>query len=235
MTHLDGERLAGAALGEPDALGRRDRWHLSRCAACRGELAELGRLVAAGRSGPPEPLRPPRPGLLAAVRAELDADAAAEPVRAAERPPVDVPGRVARRRPVRWLVAAGVVVVVGVAAAVTYRETREDVVASAVLAPLPAHAGHGTAQVVRDRDGQELSVAITTAPPADRFEELWLLSSDGRGMISVGIVPPTGRATFPLPPEAAALDSYTVVDVSLEPYDGNPAHSRNSVLRGTLR
>jgi hypothetical protein len=30
------------------------------------------------------------------------------------------------------------------------------------------------------------------------------------------------------------LDGFTIVDVSIEPYDGNPEHSRISEVRGTL-
>jgi hypothetical protein len=30
------------------------------------------------------------------------------------------------------------------------------------------------------------------------------------------------------------LDRFTIVDVSIEPYDGNPERSRNSQVRGTL-
>jgi len=41
--------------------------------------------------------------------------------------------------------------------------------------------------------------------------------------------------TYPLPTLLAdGLDSFTIVDVSIEPYDGNPEHSRNSQVRGTL-
>ena len=45
---------------------------------------------------------------------------------------------------------------------------------------------------------------------------------------------PTLR-TYPLPTLLAdGLDGFTIVDVSIEPYDGNPEHSRNSQVRGTL-
>ena len=53
-------------------------------------------------------------------------------------------------------------------------------------------------------------------------------------MISLGVLPPDGRGRYPVPAAAAALAGYTIVDISLEPYDGDAAHSRNSVLRGTL-
>ena len=69
----------------------------------------------------------------------------------------------------------------------------------------------------------------------DGFEELRLFNTDGRRMISLGVVPPDGRASFPLPQSSGgSLDGYSVVDISWEPLDGNAAHSSNSLLRGTL-
>jgi hypothetical protein len=253
MKHLDEEALAGAALDDGDELGPRDRRHLVRCRACAGRLAELQQVVATGRSAQPYPLRPPRPGLLAAIQAELDRDQ--EPGTTEVREPLPVPvfvpdaesanvsplrgspgGRTrSRRHPGRWLLAAAVVVAVGVTGAVAYRQAGDDVLATAVLTPLPSKSGQGTAELIRSRDGQELSVTVTAPPPGDAFEELWLFDADGRGMISVGILPETGRATFPVPRVAGALNAYTVVDISLEPFDGDPAHSHNSILRGTLR
>lgn len=257
MTHVREEVLAGQALGEPDELSRRERWHLGRCDDCSGRLSDLRRIVATGRSSGAagvEPVRPPRPGLLAAIHAELDLDDAPAPVGPTTAPVTTTPVTTLPTRPTlptpdvelvdrpvaghrrrtRWLVAAAVVAAVGVTATVAYRQENQQVVATAVLAPLPTKAGSGTAEIVRGRDGQELSVSLSTTTPPDTFVELWLFDAATGGMISVGIVPPTGRGTFPLPAAGQALSAYTVVDVSQEPFDGNPAHSRNSILRGTL-
>lgn len=35
-------------------------------------------------------------------------------------------------------------------------------------------------------------------------------------------------------PDGLDADAYSVVDVSIQPYDGDPAHSGDSLLRGTL-
>ena len=242
MSHLHEDALAGAALDDGDELHLRDRWHLVRCRECAGRLAGLRQVVATGRSGEPYPLRPPRPGLLADIRAELaDGDGPrTEDVRDAwpgsTSDAVSSPSSLRRQRPrrIRWLVAAAALAAVGVATTVAYRQASDEVIATAVLSPLPAKSGRGTAEIIRGRDGQELAVRVTTAPPTDAFEELWLFDADGPGMISVGILPATGQATFPLP-SAGGLAGYTVVDISLEPFDGNPAHSHNSILRGTLR
>jgi RNA polymerase sigma-70 factor (ECF subfamily) len=40
-----------------------------------------------------------------------------------------------------------------------------------------------------------------------------------------------GRFTFPV---GLDLDDFAVVDVSAEPFDGDPAHSGDSILRGEL-
>jgi anti-sigma-K factor RskA len=64
---------------------------------------------------------------------------------------------------------------------------------------------------------------------------VWLINTDGQRMYTLGVLPDDGRASYPLPPELAGqLQGFTTVDVSIEPYDGNPAHSRESQVRGIL-
>ncbi len=54
-------------------------------------------------------------------------------------------------------------------------------------------------------------------------------------MYSLGVLPATGSGTYPLPGLLGdGLEGFTIVDVSIEPYDGNPEHSRDSQVRGTL-
>lgn len=73
--------------------------------------------------------------------------------------------------------------------------------------------------------------------PSRRGEhyELWLLNS-GTDLVSVGTfrVGADGRVTadFPL---GVDPDRYAFLDVSVEPDDGNPAHSTRSVLRSARR
>ena len=62
---------------------------------------------------------------------------------------------------------------------------------------------------------------------------MWLLGADGKRLVSLGLLDGT-TARFPLPPEVD-LSQFPVVDVSLEPADGNPAHSGDSIVRGTLQ
>ncbi len=52
--------------------------------------------------------------------------------------------------------------------------------------------------------------------------------------MSVGLLDTQGtRAAFPLPPSVDVAE-FPVVDISLEPVDGNPAHCGDSIVRGTL-
>lgn len=236
MRHLHDELLAGLALGEPAQPSPRERAHLLSCRTCAAQLQELQALVTLGRAEKPGPVRPPRPAVLAAVLAELAADASSAPPGAA---PVALLERHRRvpsgRSSARRLLAAAAVLAVAVGGAVWYRAaTAEVVVASTTLAPLPDRSGSGTARLI-ERDGDvRLAVDVTRPVAGDVFEELWLINTDGRRMISLGVVPPDGRGTYPVPITEPGLDGYTVVDISLEPFDGDAAHSRNSLLRGTL-
>lgn len=243
MRHLHEELLAGLALGEADPLSRRERAHLLICRHCAGRLADLRTIVATGREAKPYPLRETRRGLLAAIQAELGNDEAAQATyvlpAAMEATPVDLTARrrasgLALRHPAR-LAAAAALVAVTVGGTIWYESASDEVVvASATLQALPSKSGEGTARLVRKHGIPELSVAVTAQPPANAFAELWLINTDNHRMISLGIVPPGGRATYAVPAAAGALEGYTIVDISAEPLDGNAAHSKNSILRGTL-
>lgn len=239
MRHLHDELLAGMALGEPDELSGPGRAHLLVCRYCSGRLAELRTVVATGRAGEPGPLRAPRPGLLGAIQAELAGDPEGAPATVSPKEFSPLSDRRAGTRPrlqhARRLVTAAAVLAVALGGTLWYRSIpSETVVSRATLSALPDKSGQGTAQLT-DRDGtQQLSIDVTAPKTPNAFEELWLINTDGRRMISLGIVPPDGRATYPVPAAQGALDGYTVVDISLEPFDGNAAHSHNSVLRGTL-
>jgi Anti-sigma-K factor rskA len=53
---------------------------------------------------------------------------------------------------------------------------------------------------------------------------------DAGTVLSVGVLPAGGQARFTLP--ASVLDRYQAIDVSLEADDGDPTHSKRSLLRG---
>jgi hypothetical protein len=54
-------------------------------------------------------------------------------------------------------------------------------------------------------------------------------------MYSLGVLSAAGTGTYPLPARlGSSLEGFNIVDVSIEPYDGNVLHSQNSQVRGTL-
>jgi hypothetical protein len=99
------------------------------------------------------------------------------------------------------------------------------------LEPLPGKTGGGTADLIQS--GNELQVSVTGLEASTGYYELWLINSDGERMVSLGVLDPTEGGTFRIPDNATS-EGYRIVDISLEPNDGNPAHSRDSVVRGTL-
>ena len=148
-----------------------------------------------------------------------------------------------RRRVVPLLLAGALVgVATGVAGTEVAQRLTEDsgegetVVADTPLDPLPTWLATGDATVVRLADGdRELRVDlnVTTAPSRDPgFREVWLVDRGVTRFVSLGVLA-GGTGTFVIP---AALDlaEFPVVDISLEPYDGEPAHSGDSIARGIL-
>ena len=111
-----------------------------------------------------------------------------------------------------------------------------DVVASTPLVALPGHSGAGTAELLRHDGTAELRVRVDSdTVPAQNYRELWLINTDGKRMYSIGVLPPSGRGTYPIPPQLGTdLAGFTIVDVSSEPPDGDARHSLDSVVRGTL-
>jgi len=62
---------------------------------------------------------------------------------------------------------------------------------------------------------------------------VWLLDLEQGRMVALGVLDDRGRGRLTLPDGVRVAD-YPEVDVSLEPDDGDPAHSGDSVLRGEL-
>jgi hypothetical protein len=232
--HVHPDDLAVVALGDPPEAA--DQAHLAACALCRAELDELRAVVAGARSVTPEdtPVAP-RPQVWEAVAAELelgrDRSAAPGTSEAAAVVPLARP-----RRRTALLVAAAAIVGLLVGSVVTglvvSRGGPGGVVASADLAALPERQGTGAAEVVGSGDRRELRLDVTGLTTGDGFYEVWLLDADGKRLVSLGLLDGS-TARFPLPPQVDLAD-FPVVDVSLEPADGNPAHSGDSIVRGTL-
>jgi len=242
MTHLDPDRLADRALGTDDPLTAAEQNHLAGCAECRDQLAELSRIAELGRN--PEHVAHqlvPTEAMWQSIQVQLATETPATTEAAAEPAPssptvTELPRRTPRPR--SWLLVAAAAVVgliIGVGVTTVAVRDRVEVTSSTALEALPGQTGQGTAELVNDRGRPELRVQIDAPPTPDRYREVWLINTDGERMYTLGVLPDDGRASYPLPPELAGqLQNFPIVDVSIEPYDGNPAHSRKSQVRGIL-
>lgn len=241
MPHLDDDTLSLLALGEDAAA---DHDHLASCPVCHGRLLELREVADLGRSleraevDPP----PPPPAVWDAIAAEVAASSStAAPDGVSPPSPEDVAapgsdrGRSVRGVVVAALAIAAVVIALGVFAVVALTDDSSTVVESAALAPLDDGAGLGRAEVVVDGDRRELRVQTSGLPRRDGdYYELWLLDDDVTQLVSLGVLDPDRPGSFRVP-DGLDLSRLRVVDVSVEPLDGVPTHSGDSVLRGTLR
>lgn len=112
--------------------------------------------------------------------------------------------------------------------------------------PPPGHGRHrdarsvprppgavGSAEVDEDKTGaRTLTVSLAGEDGSDDYREVWLIRNDGKALISLGVLD-AERGVFAIP-ENVDLDDYDLVDISFEPIDGDPTHSGNSIVRGTL-
>jgi hypothetical protein len=239
VQHCTPEQLALAALREP--LPADDTAHLAACDRCRAEVASLQRgvdalavpeLAAPGASVPP----PPRVwDAIAAATGVSAAPPADDVTPGADAPTASVVPLRSRRRPmllVAAAVVAGAVVGAGAVAVLQGRDDGEPITAVA-LDPLADNEASGRAEVVvRDDGSRVLEVDLEAPALDDSYYEIWLIDRSVVGMFPLGVVAP-GTQTVELP---AGLDlaEFPLVDVSVEPLDGNPAHSGVSVARGEL-
>jgi len=248
--HAPDDLLALHAMGDPlpDAMGR----HVAACRQCQTELDQWVEVIATARSTTPEdaPVSP-APEVWQAITTELGLTAtttapSASSVSASVTNVVSIEkGR--RRWSTSWLVAASVAGIVGGAIltsggiALNGSEPEPQpvaappvppIVASTSLAALPKHEGNGEAEIVSTPDGKELVVDVSDLSTGEGFYEVWLIDPETFQMIGLGaLANDAGR--FPIP-DGLDLSQYTVVDVSLEPFDGDPVHSRDSIVRGEL-
>ena len=95
-----------------------------------------------------------------------------------------------------------------------------------------AVAASGQASMAGD-DGDRRMTVTTDDLPALRpgqYYEVWLLDPKAGRVFPVGVLPSDGEARFTLP--ASVVGRYQAIDVSLEADDGDPTHSKHSLLRG---
>jgi anti-sigma-K factor RskA len=232
VQHCTPEQLALAALRE--TLPADDAAHLASCDRCRAEVASLQRgvdLLAVPEFAAPGASVPPPPRVWDAIVAATGAGTQAAP------PEDDVVVPLRRRRRPLLLVAAAVVAgaVIGAGAVAVLRggDDRGETLEAVALDPLADNDASGRATVVVRGDGSRLlEVDLDAAALDDSYYEIWLIDRDVVGMVPLGVVRP-GSQTVELPADLD-LSQYPLVDVSVEPLDGNPTHSGVSVARGEL-
>lgn len=85
---------------------------------------------------------------------------------------------------------------------------------------------------VAEREGRRAPEVETPDAVAGGYREVWSISTDLPRLTSVGILT-EGSGKLDLP-EGVDMAAFAVVDVSDESFDGDPAHSGNSIVRGQL-
>ena len=104
--------------------------------------------------------------------------------------------------------------------------------AEAPLEPLKPYTASGTAMVEQLPNGTRQLVVRLANGQASGFREVWVIAPDLSKLISLGVLD-GDPGVFALP-EGLNLAEYPIVDVSNEPFDGNPGHSSDSMARGEL-
>ncbi|MFE1444451.1 anti-sigma factor [Streptomyces sp. NPDC058739] len=254
MEHIDEETLALMALGESSSPSAKD--HVRHCAHCARELAALTRVVSTLRTPSirEHELTSPPADLWDSIADELgleqsagggNAEAGDHGTRAAgrERPRSAGAGTADRRprRGNRRLARLGVAVaacaaLLGAAAGsgITWWAMRASTSAPSAdgrqLDSLQA-ASAGYARLNDAPGHRTLDVTVDGLPRTSGYFEVWLMDRTHTKLVSMGVLGADGHATLPVP-DNIDLDEYSVVDVSVQPYNGRPDHSGDSLVRG---
>jgi hypothetical protein len=107
------------------------------------------------------------------------------------------------------------------------------VVAAADLTALDSDAARGVASAVETADAVTLRVSAEELGDGDGVHEVWLINVDGKRMVAIGLLASGDEGQFEVP--LGLIDKgYRIVDISVEPDDGDPTHSGVSLARGEL-
>ena len=250
--HLDDESVALFALGEvPDPF---ESAHLSSCPPCQTEVDQLRVMVRTAKTVTVDDLGVDAPesvwdaiaaevGLRESTRPYLRPEDVQQQIDAAVSPLtaqiVDIRTK-SRRRSLILAVAAGFVGLLG--GLVVNNSSNSPtpavpiaapVVAKAQLASLPGRTGTGVAEVRETTAGEIVHVDASGLPNKDGFYQVWLLDATAKRMYSLGVLGGGEVGDFVIP-QGVKISEYPIVDVSLQLPNGNPAHSKDSWVRGKL-
>ncbi len=240
INHVDLDDLADLVLDPahtPDSV----RTHVESCPVCTDRLHSL---LDVRRLADGEPLVAPpdrvREQVLAQVRGT---ETALEPrLQVTDAPRDELRQR--RRVPV-WAagIAAALALLAGLGLgrltgepAPTPEAVDQDpgtVVAAADLTALDSDAARGVASAVETGDTLTLRVSAEELGDGDGIHEVWLINVDGKRMVAIGFLASGDEGQFEVP--MGLIDKgYRIVDISVEPDDGDPTHSGVSLARGEL-
>ncbi len=232
--HPEPELLGLLALGESVASSE-ELGHLARCTGCAEDVEQLRAVAVIGRTTAGiGPLAEPPANVWRAISAEVELGDSVLPS-APDLPEPIAPGRAARGP--TFLLAAILATALAIGAGLIVQLVRpgeSETLAGATLEAFPGWEGAAGEAIVELRaDGtREVTVTLTARAPDDGYREVWLISEDGTALISLGVL--EGDSGTFVVPEAIDLGQYSLVDVSHEPLDGDPAHSGDSIVRGEL-
>jgi hypothetical protein len=235
MTHPDLETLL-RAVGAPDEGTRQ---HLVACPRCRSDMATMTRARSAGAALAAEPglgamVAPPSQVWTAIAREAAGPEASRGTVSPLPARSSRVPLLV-RRALVAATVAASFLLgmlVTSLAGDDNGRRSASVPPRTTVLAPVGDHVSSGTLALSDTASHRSLTVSLKTSDPGRGFLEVWLLDGRSGGMVALGVL--DGRRGSYDVPTGLDMAAYDQVDVSREPFDGDPAHAKQSLARGRL-
>lgn len=238
--HLDPNRIVLVALGEGSS---EERAHVAWCPGCGEEVDSLSDLSAI-LGGEPMLVDPPRhvwTAIQAAIQEDGEAPAALpqgvpehRTVRSRRDGTTIVPTRSGRRLAGASLLAVGVLVGwVGTAVLDDGDVSGETMLASVRLEALREPVAPATARLM-ERDGERVVVVEAGVLPdvQDGHVEVWLLKRDMSDMVAIGRLE-RPEQEFVLP-AGVSTEAFELLDVSMEPDDGDPGHSGDSLWRGSF-
>ncbi len=241
MDHPEPDVLLGLERADADTDAEEVRRHLALCAQCTAELESIARLdSAADLIGPaldPGGLIAPASSVWDRVQAELFPHS----------PTVATTSTVPRRSRLPLMVAAAAAIAGIVVGSVgsyflfvdtptsTDRTTAETAVPIAVgtLAAEGQGAVSGEVAMRQGTVSRLLTITFSFTVPGPGYVEAWLLDPLTNEMLGLGVLGPEGGTVTV--PAGVDLSRFTTVDVSREPFDGDPAHSADSIARGVLQ
>lgn len=234
MVHAEPEELAALAL-DPTDVGPDTRAHVATCDECGSAVARLAdvRRAAGGEALEPAP---------AGMRDRILAEALGADVTTIDRPEDTAPSQRAGRRGVP-LWAAGLAAAAALVAGLGVGQVLgggteapspdETVIASTDLTTVEGAAPRGEARVLGTDGVVTVHVEARALGEEAGLREVWLLNVDGTRMVSIGLLPASAEGDFDVPARLLE-EGYRIVDISVEPDDGDPSHSGVSVARGEL-